>query len=122
MAVANIDDAIRFTPTNVYGQADLGAALDSWVAIFGPTLPTSGPPYYPFDEQSEDQRTCRNWWIPSRRVRGELPSSGWLEPDYEKVIDLVSDTLFAVKYARINGRITQDQEDAVVDQYNIAWP
>ena len=84
--------------------------------------PTGSAPFCPVDEAKADQRTVRNWQIPSQRVRGELPIGAAFPWQSQTVIDVVNRTLQAVKFARQDGRISQDQEDGVVAQYNIAWP
>ncbi|MBT8453018.1 MAG: hypothetical protein KJO40_13700 [Deltaproteobacteria bacterium] len=121
---ADIDEAIELVVVNVLSeQATMDVALSTWLVIFGPQLtPTGSAPFFPLDENKPAERTVRDWQVPTRRTLGEVPAGG-VAPDWlaEEVITVVNRTLQATKFARLDGRITQDQEDGVVYQYNQAW-
>lgn len=122
MAVAaDIDEAIAFAAENVIGkEATLTAAFASWIVIFTDQLPAPGPP---FDPSNLDQRSVRDWYGPNLIVQREidLTDFGTRLLSVSKSIDVVSRTLFAVKFATIGVRITAGQESSVVTQYNTAW-
>jgi hypothetical protein len=118
MAVADINEAIDKVVENVLPKgATMAANLAQWLVLFGPTINN------PFDENKPDERTVRDWQVPTRRAFGEIPDTGvspiWLT---EEIVTIVNATLEAVRAANAAGRITQAQEDDVVAQYNIAWP
>ena len=123
MPAADITEAIENVVEAVLGNTDT-ANYQSWLEIYGTDNPTSGPPFFPFDRGIPDQRTVSDWEIPSLEVLSQLPAPAnpFNETEAQLVIDIVFRTCEAVEAAQIAGRITQDQEDAVVDQYNIAWP
>ena len=123
MPVANIDEAIDEVVYNVWQQsATLRDQLDVWLVIFSDYLTPDGVNFYPLDDASVNERTVRNWKIPSLRVRGELPAGACVTDEVQTVIEVVNRTLEAARYALAQGNITANQLDGIVYQYNLAWP
>ena len=121
MAVADITEAINDVVRRIDAN-DTRNDFDNWLEIFGASNPTSGPPFFPFDRSIPDQRTVSDWEVVSRNVRSSLPATPFDAQEFQTVVDVVFRTCEAVRAAQIAGRISSDQEDAVVDQYNIAFP
>jgi hypothetical protein len=126
-AAANIDEAIEQVVINIQGKnATLLTAFQSWLdkMFLDPTqFPT---PADAWDEQDEDERTVRDWVHPSVIVQKNFqgvtgfPTAGSVL-DQNNAIDVVERTLKAVKFANINSRISQSQEDDTVTIYNAVW-
>jgi hypothetical protein len=126
MAIAvTIDDAINDLIINLYAPpqpANMNANFVLWLNIFADTLPTSGPPFFPLVETDPNNRFVRNWQFQSRIVLSTLPPDPTAtQVDIQRVAELLNRTLNAVKFADINGEITNAQRDAVIDQYNLAF-
>ena len=96
---ADIDDTINLTVYNVtrlaVGQSSvLHAQLLDWWATFAQ-----------FDEDNEQQRTVRNWKVPTQFVLDRLPSE--VTPHMEWCSDIcmvVYQACCAAKYAAADGR------------------
>ena len=118
---ADIDEAIADVVEDVSNNLDL-ARMNLWLVTFTAAIPGPG---VAFNEESLDERSVRNWYAPTIFIRDQLQSGvlGVIGESLSviRVASIVSRTLFATKLARINSRITQDQEDSVVAQYTVAW-
>jgi hypothetical protein len=124
---ANIDQALAEIVKDIQGKnATLLTDFQSWLdqMFLNPALfPTPGDAW---DEQSEDERTVRDWVHPSVIVQQNFqgvsgfPGSGSIV-DQNNAMDVVERTLKAVKFANINNRISQSQETDTVTIYNAVW-
>jgi hypothetical protein len=126
-AAANIDEAIQYAPQNV---ADISRnpgltllnRLDDWTGtMFSPGALVG-------NDDLRGVRTVRDWYGPTLLARQTVVSED--DPDLltgstligeSQVIDVLVRTLWAVKYATINGDIAAGVEANVVLAYNAAW-
>ncbi len=122
---ANIDEAINLVVTNAVARQSAGtlnASYVLWLNVFAETLPTSGPPFSPFDEASLGNRVARNWQFDSNILLAALPADPTTTfADASLIADNLFRMLNAVRTSEIDGDITVGQRDAVVSQYNLAW-
>jgi hypothetical protein len=125
--VANIDEAIDRVVENVQANnATLLTEMQAWIQgmFVNPALfPT---PSNAWDEESADQRTVRDWVHPSLVVQQAyvgvvgFPVAGSIV-DQNNTMDVLERTLKAVKFSKIQSRVTQAQEDDTVTLYNAIW-
>ena len=118
MPAATITEAIEDVVRSVMNQADIPAAFNGWQTIFLPgTLTTD------LDENDPQQRTVRNWKIPSLWVSGEIPAAGAI-PDWQSqlVMEVLLRTLNAVRTGVTNGYITAQQETDILAAWNLWFP
>lgn len=130
-AAANIDEAIEFSPQNVADiSRNAGIALltrlNTWIAAVFATGATFGGTAA--GEPSRELRTVADWYGPSMLAREVV--SGESDPDpllgttlisESAVVDVLTRTLWAVKYGVISGYFDVSLQTATVASYNTAW-
>jgi len=119
---ANIDQAITDVDTDIAAISasaarSLFGEAGVWISgMFGDTGI--------FGDTSIEERTVSSWEAPTFLAQSLIEGPGNLDStpfSSTAMIDRVFRALNAVKFANINGFITQVQEDAVVALYNLAW-
>ena len=73
-----------------------------------------------FDEEVRDERTVRDWFVPSRTVELNISSPATFL-DFQKVSVVVVQTLEAGIAAETAGRISGAQATSMETAYNTAW-
>lgn len=113
---ADIDDTINYTLTHVQRIAnDAAATLRDQLVIWWAT-------FAQFDEESEPQRTVRNWSVPTQFLIDRLPDAvGAQTQSSSEAVMVVYQACCAAKYAAADGRITGAQLTQVVSDWNDAW-
>lgn len=116
MIAADIDDCIEQTiaaVTHWAGQAaeSLYDHLQNWEATF-----------VQFNDDSVDQRTVRNWKVPTHRALQGVPAGIGDQTIYaQDVFRVVFQACCAAKFAQIDGRITTAQRNQFVTDWNTCW-
>ena len=136
----DIDQAIEFSARNVADISALAGTelldrLDQWIAAMFPPGAIVGAAT-PTEEPRRPVRTVADWDGPTLLARevvvAETPPAlthrealvavtGYTINSESAVTDTLSRTLWAVKYATINGDIAAGVEANVVAAYNAAW-
>ena len=127
MATAtSIQDAINKVALSLIPPTNIAVQFPVWrKSMFTPTGWAAIPPGLgsgtaPFwDGQLPNERTVFDWVIPTLIAERNITVSSILTQNI--AINVVARTLLAVQAARAAGRITQDQENTVVDAFNAAF-
>lgn len=116
MAVAaNIDAAIGLTQSHTRHAAldvliSLRTQLELWASTF-----------VQFDDEDEDERTVRNWKVPTQHLLVRVPAGLGQQDELNEAMIVVYGGVCAAKYARLAGRITAAQLAQVLADWNTAW-
>jgi hypothetical protein len=120
--VANIQQAIDEIVTNLQGSPT--TEFQTWFeGVFTEagfdSLAVGTATFWA--KENPDQRTVFDWVIPSLRAKREILDIGDSVESTNIEINVVLRTLLAVQASTAASRITQDQEDTVVEAYNAAF-
>ena len=118
----DIDEAIAFSADAIATVSyDPAASLSVQFALWIPgTFTTIFPP----EENSTKTRTVTDWLGAHLLSQNQIEGPGNTDSGVvgtSAVIGSVTRVLSAVKFANINNYITQAQEDAMVDLFNLLW-
>lgn len=122
---ANIDEAIANAAFNVHDTSvdaakSLLTQLDVWVASMFPAAGLVG------NDNDRGVRTVRDWFAATLLARREVVAEGAGNTDTtilseSPVSDALTRSLWAVKFATIDGNIAAGVEANVVTAFNTAW-
>lgn len=126
MPAANIDDAIAMCADEIavvsYGAVE---SLDTQMGLWNSGMfNISTGIFQPGIGQRSQQGTVSDWFGPHLLARDQILGTGVGDSTpvgTSAVIDVVFRVLNAVKFANINGFITQGQEDDTVALFNAVW-
>lgn len=118
---ATIDEAIQDVVEDIGPKADPDARMTTWLSTMF-TNPSSFPgPGTAWDRENTDQRTVYDWVVPTIIAQQQMAALSNLPEKANIAINVVLRTLFAVKFAATNSRITAAQQTSVVTAYTTVW-
>lgn len=122
-AAADIQEAIDLVVVNL-SSPNVLPDYQKWLAnMFTPAgfnaLAVGSAQFW--DAKNSEQRTVFDWVIPTLITNRKINAQGASVLSNNLAIDVVLRTLLGVQAATDKNRITQDQEDTVVEAYNDAF-